>query len=65
MATVNNMNGKKDIETMIKIFRRECENEQILSEMKKRKYFTKESRTRHLINKKKQHRAKLVAKNKG
>ena len=64
MATVNNYNGNKDIETMIKIFRRECENEQILSELKKRKYFTKSSRLNHLAEKKREHRAKVNAKNK-
>lgn len=64
MAFVNNRDGRKDIETLIKIFRRECENEQILSELKKRRYFTKNSRLKHLENKKKQHKAKLVVKDK-
>ena len=64
MATVNNWNGKKDIEFMIKIFRKECEAEQILGEMKKRRYFTKESRENHILNKKRKHRKKIGARNK-
>lgn len=63
MATVNNFNDRKDPEQMIKIFRRECEEEGILNELKKRKYFTKPSRARHLENKKLKHKAKLNARN--
>ena len=59
MATVNNFKETKSIEDMIKIFRRECDSEAILSEMKKRKYFMKDSRIKHELRKKTEHKTKV------
>ena len=64
MATVNNFKGTKTIEEMIKIFRRECDNEGILNELKKRKYFVKKSRLKHEANKQVAHKKKISEKNK-
>jgi ribosomal protein S21 len=64
MATVSNPRENRTIEEMIKIFRRECDNEGILSELKKRKYFMKNSRIAHENRKKLEHKKKISAKNK-
>ena len=52
MATVNNYRNDKDVEFLIKIFRREVDKEGILNEMKDRKYFKKDSTINHETKKK-------------
>ena len=59
MATVRNFKGDKDIEYMIKLFRRECDSEGILSELKKRRYFEKPSKLRNNLRKSRDHKKKL------
>lgn len=61
MATVYNTqrNGReRGIEDMIRVFRKECEKENLLSEFKNRRYFISKSREKHLVNKKIKHRKK-------
>jgi ribosomal protein S21 len=61
MATVNNR-GDKDVEFLLKIFRKEVDKENLMSELKKRRYFTKPSRERHLNAKRIEHKIKLEKK---
>jgi ribosomal protein S21 len=65
MATVNDFRGNRNIEDMIKKFRRECDDEGILNELKKRRYFHKDSRLKHERNKKAKHKIKINEKSSG
>ena len=58
MATVNDFNGDKDIEVLIKIFRREIDKEGILNDVKNRCYFKKDSTLKHEKAKKLEHKTK-------
>jgi len=56
MATVNNFKEDRDVEVLIKIFRREVDKEGILNTVKNRRYFKKDSQIKHEKKKKLQYK---------
>jgi ribosomal protein S21 len=62
MATVYNKDGNKSVEQMIKEFKKEVDKEEILTELKNREYFKKDSILRHEEKKKREIKVRRRAK---